>query len=171
MVIGDKQTFAIECYHDPTTKNYKYIFGRICIFVSGIPLGDIHETTCILDVIKEHLLEINGRLESLNDKKLQQLSDRDLFNFLNKALYIDDDRTLEEVRDDAEKYFKYDFLTNAVESFDGTKSFMASDGANIRLMFTDTEGYFHSSHFPKDLFLRVTTSFIQWIKDEKLKAG
>ncbi len=171
MLIGDKKTLAIECYHDPITKKYKHIFGRMCFFASGIPLGDIHETTCILDVTKEHLLEITERLESLNNKKLQPLSDRDLFDFLNEALYFDDDRTLEEVRDDAEKYFKYDFLTNAGESFDGTKSFIVSDGANIRLMFTDTEGFFHSSHFPKDLFLRVTTSFIQWIKDEKLKSG
>ena len=83
-----------------------------------------------------------------------------LFDYLNQALYLDDERTFEEVTQDAVKYSKFDFLTNGGESFDGTKSFIISDSNNVRLAFTDINDKFHSANIPKDTFIQVVMKFI-----------
>lgn len=170
-MIGNQQTFAIECYHEPIPNNAKRVFGRMCIWAKSTLLGDIEEPACMLSVTEEHFLDVINRLESLEDSALAKLADKSLFDFLNQALYIDDARTTEEVMVDAERYFKFDFLTNGGESFDRTKSFLISDGSNMRLLFTDCSEQFHSAHISKDEFVEVITSFLAWIKSEEQYAG
>jgi hypothetical protein len=172
MLIGNPNIFAIECYHEPISTNTWYVFGRMCIWTKGIKLGDIDEPDCMLNVTELALLNTFNKHESLENNALAQFSDKTLFDFLNHALYIDDEvKTYEEIRADAEKYFKFDFLTNGGESFDRTKSFAISDGNNIRLLFTDSTEKFHSSHFPKQIFLDVITSFFAWMKNERQNVG
>ena len=171
MLIGNKLNFAIECYHEPIANDNKHVFGRVCVYVGGNTLGDINEPTCILNVLEEHLVMLLEWIDSQNNEELIHLSDQDLFELLDNALYLDETGTLEEAKKDSEKYYKYDFLTNASEAFDGTKSFVISDGPNIRIMFTDISEQFHSSQIPKEVFHKVTTSFINWVREEEQKMG
>ena len=171
MLLGTKQTFAIECYHDPFPNAAKRVFGRMCVWVNGAPLGDIEEPACMLNVTEGHLSGVIARLEVLSDNTLDELDDQALFNFLDQALYLDDDRTTEEVQNDADKYFKFDFLTNGGESFDRTKSFVVSSGSNIRLLFSDCKAQFHSALVSQELFVKTITSFFKWIKNEEQNVG
>ena len=43
---------------------------------------------------------------------LSLLDDRDAFEFLDRALYLDDDRSIDQVMADATRFSKFNFLTN-----------------------------------------------------------
>lgn len=58
----------------------------MCIWAGGVIRGDIDEPTCMLKVRKEHLLDMIGRVESLNGEELAHLFDKSLFDFLNRSI-------------------------------------------------------------------------------------
>jgi len=84
MLIGNKRTFAIECYHEPIKNTSRQVFGRMCIWAGGVIRGDIDEPACMLNVTKEHLLDMIGRVESLNDEELAHLSDKTLISWTDQ---------------------------------------------------------------------------------------
>lgn len=166
MLIGNTHIFGIECHHEPIPNETKRVFGRMCIFASNQVLGSIDEPACMLNVTEGHLSDVIRQLPSLKDETLENLTDLEAFNFLDHALYMDDDRSDLEVQQDAERYSKFDFLTNGGESFDGTKSFIVASGSNVRLLFTDAADIFYSALVPHDEFVKVVTAFFVWIDDE-----
>src|SRR5690349_13219916 len=121
MLIGDKEMFAIECYHEPLSNDARRVFGRMCVWIEGKRLGDIDEPACMLNVTAVFLQGLLHRLNSLNDSALRDLNDREAFDLLNCAVYLDDGRSDEQVAIDAQRFSKFDLLTNGGESFDGTK--------------------------------------------------
>lgn len=170
MLIGDPSSFAIEAYREPIPNSSSRVFGRMCIYANDAALGDINEPTCMLNVTEGHLIAILARLDDLEDEDINLLSDRETFDFLDRALYLDDDRTLQEVQSDAARYFKFDFLTNGGESFDRTKSFIAKSGDTLRLLFTDESDTFRVARVPQREFRDCVTDFLEWINRETLNA-
>lgn len=166
MLIGDPHSFGIECHHEPIPNETGRVFGRMCVFAEGWVLGDINEPACMLNVTEGHLSGVVRRLSSLDDKSLAGLSDREAFDRLNRAVYLDDGRSGHEVQQDAECYFRFDFLTNGGESFDGTKSFIVLSGGYVRVLFTDNTGEFRSAHVPIKTFSQVVSGFFAWIESE-----
>ncbi|WP_157679214.1 Imm42 family immunity protein [Methylovulum psychrotolerans] len=166
MLIGNPLSFAIECYHEPL--NTRHVFGRMCLWVAGNRLGDITEPDCMLNPTAANLSRLLERLSTLNDPALLQLSDREAFDFLNQVLYLDDDRTNDEIQQDAERYCKFHFLTLGGESFERTKSFIVLVGEEVALLFTDNVDIFHSAHLPKSEFIDVVEQFYSWFKNEEL---
>lgn len=125
----------------------------------------------MLNVTEGHLSEVVRRLPSLDDESLAGLSDRVAFDCLNHAIYLDDGRSDHEIQQDAEKYFRFDFLTNGGESFDGTKSFVVLSGGHVRLLFIDNTGEFHSTHVAIETFSQVIGAFSVWIESEGKNAA
>ncbi|MDD5273235.1 MAG: Imm42 family immunity protein [Methylovulum sp.] len=166
MLIGNPHSFAIECYHEPL--NTRHVFGRMCIWVAGNRLGDITEPSCMLNVTAAMLSRLMGRLSALSDPYLWQRGDREAFDFLNHAIYLDNAKTIDDIHQDMERYFKFDFLTNGGESFDGTKSFIMMADEEIILLFTDNADIFYSAHLPKSEFINVIDQFLSWFKHEEL---
>jgi Immunity protein 42 len=166
MLIGDTQTFAIECYHEPLPNETRRVFGRMCIWTSDRRLGDITEPACMLNVTEGHLQALLGRIASLEDPALCELGDRDAFEFLNQALYVDEERSNEQVFIDVRRFSRFDFLTHGGESFDHTKSFVVSDGDYVRLLFEDDQNCFASSRIARDTFVLTIQSFLAWVAEE-----
>jgi hypothetical protein len=171
MLIGEKETFAVECYHDPLPNEARRVFGRMCLWVGGNPLGDISEPACMLNVTEGHLQSLLHRLDALDDPAVGLLSDRDAFEFLDRALYRDDARSAEDIAADAARFFKFDLLTNGGESFDRTKSFIVGDGERLRVLFEDHERGFVSARVGRASFTLTVRGFLAWVSDEGKNAG
>ena len=171
MIIGNKSEFGYECYHEPLKNERQQVFGRMCVWASDCALGDVTEPACMLNVTENCLQDLLARLESLVEPALSALSARDAFDFLNRALYLDDQRTTEAVRSDAERFFKFDFLTNAGESFDRTKSFIHLQGSQGRILFESAESGFHSALVGRAVFTLATKDFLAWVAAESSNAG
>ena len=171
MLIGDKETFAVECYHEPLPNEARRVFGRMCIWVEGECLGDIDEPACMLNVTELQLENLLLRLESLDDPALRDLGDREAFDFLNHALYVDDTRTDEQVSRDAKRFFKFDLLTNGGESFDRSKSFIIGAAEQLRVMFEDDRRGFSSGRVDRATFIHAVRGFLAWVAAESQNAG
>lgn len=170
MLIGNPESFAIEVHHEPIANASKRVFGRMCIHACGVVLGDINEPDCMLNVAASHLSDVVRRLSALDDAVLAARDDREAFDFLNRALYIDDERTDQEIQRDSEQYFKFDFLTNGGESFDRTKSFITKHGEVVRLLFIDDADTFHVAQVPHIEFRDRVIDFLSWVEKEGINA-
>jgi hypothetical protein len=163
MQFGNPNTFAIECHHDPIPNPTQRVFGRMCICAGEKVLGNIDEPACMLNVTEAHLQGLTQRLLELENRELATMSALDAFTLFDFAIYLDDDRSMEQVESDALRYFKYDFLTNGGESFDGTKSFIHSMGNTVRILFTDRSDRFHSMLVEREEFEFVINQFLSWL--------
>src|SRR5262245_22342519 len=165
MLFGDAKDFAIECHHDPIPNDGRRVFGRMCIWVAGAAFGDLSEPACMLDVTAEHLRKTLQNLEQQADSDVVRLEDESAFDFLDRKLYRDDDRSNDEVAADAERFFRFDFLTNGGESFDRTKSFAIRSGDHVRILFMDYSSSgqsFHAGRVKHQLIKDRVQEFVSW---------
>lgn len=72
MLIGDPDTFAIECYHEPIPNEGRSVIGRMCVWASGKRLGDIDEPACMLNVTEVELSRVLAGLKSRSLSKSGQ---------------------------------------------------------------------------------------------------
>ncbi len=147
------------------------MFGRMCVWARGQRLGDLEEPACMLNVTANHLSGVVKRLPSLHEPAFASLSDTELFELLDRALYEDDDRTSEEVAADAAKFFKFDFLTNGGESFDRSKSFIAASNGELRLLFKDSPKGLVSARVSVTEFANTVAAFVAWVQSEGENGG
>src|SRR6478609_3116504 len=166
MMIGNQSSFAIECHHEPLPNLTRRVFGRMCLWVGGVALGDIDEPACMLNVTEGVLANKLARLGDLDDPSLHGLSDRETFEFLDRVLYRDYGQSTEQLAEDSKRYFRFDFLTNGGEAFDRTQSFIRTEGDRVVLMFKNDANEFHSLRVPLETFLPVIRDFLQWLSDE-----
>jgi hypothetical protein len=174
MLIGNKQTFAIECHHEPIPNDSRWVFGRMCLWCDGNPLGNIEEAACMLNVTEGFLQSLIQRLDALDDPALRQIGDRAAFDFLDHALYGDHERSSEQIVADATRFRKFDLLTNGGESFDNSKSFIIGDGDCLRILFVEYEPgpgqtykSFASARINRSDFIAVVRTFLDWMENEK----
>jgi hypothetical protein len=160
---GDQAQFAILCAHDPFGSASRHVFGRMCIRASDAVLGNFNEPACVLNVTASHLQEILKRLPQLESTLFQGQSDAIVWDIIDRALYLDDNRSDEDVFADSARYSRYEFLTNGGDSFDESKSFIIRDGECVRLLFKKNDGALESISVDVEEFCAVVRSFLEWI--------
>jgi hypothetical protein len=167
MLIGDKNAIAIECYHETTLDEGRSVFGRMCIWAGGHRLGDINEPACMLNMTEGHLQALLKHIDSLEDPALCDRDGRGAFEFLDHALYLDDQRPDDQVAADAQRFFKFDFLTNGGESFDRTKSFIIAHGDDLRILWKDDKNGFAPARVPRATFVLTARGFLNWMEEQR----
>lgn len=123
----------------------------------------------MLNVTAKHLSDVLRRLDKLDESDLYGLSDESLFELLDHALYRGDESTTAQVVTDAERFFKFNFLTNGGESFDNTKSFIVAQQNQLRLLFQNSSGNFSSVHIAREDFTATVNAFLAWHTAESAK--
>lgn len=132
MIFGDKEDFAIEAMIEPDLRIPSSPWGRMCVWVQGVSIGDFEEPHCGLGSACDGFVTMSSQLDDLWIQKFSEFSDLEIWNYLDGLLYgyhgnkeLNDDRSLEQTLNDSAEYSKFDFLTNWGEMFDrGGKSFL-----------------------------------------------
>ncbi len=164
MLIGDRNTFAVEFNYELSPNIQKHVFGRMCVWAQSCRLGDMAGPVCMLDVPESILREFVRRLDSLDDHALADISDRDAFDLLESATHgCDPSNPVVDI----DAFDKFDFLTNAGESFDGTISFIIGSGDYLRLLFTDEKRVFHATRVGHSTFIQTVTEFLKWMDERR----
>jgi hypothetical protein len=170
MIIGDTSSFAIECRHDPIPNESRRVYGRVRLWAEGRPiLGNIDEPDCWLDPIGGVLEDFTDRLSTLDDPAVSLLPDLDAFQILDRAIYVDDERSDNAISQDLERFSRFDFLTNHSEAFDRTKSFLVG-GDPLRLL-VEADGTLRSARVAQANFVHVVQAFVAWLAEERKRAG
>ncbi len=160
MTFGDPKDFAIEAYHEPYGPQYGG-FGRICIHVQGVCLGDIRDNHCSLFHSTDRLREVAADFESVGDASFAALSDAEVFALIDSEIYTG------EASEGEASYAACDFLTNTGEMFDGTKTFIIfrlPDRAHI--LFRLRDDTFGSGSCSVPTFRRVADAYVSWFEEQ-----
>jgi hypothetical protein len=176
MRFGDISDFAIEAEVEPDISPPSSVWGRMCIWCRGEPLGNLSEPYCGLGAAAYEFRWLRCHLTDLWDECLEGLDDRDANDFLDGLLYgyrggveIEDERTSEEMNRDATRFSKFNFLTNWGEQFDGYKSFILCPPAQpVRIL---------SRHLPdrmngvavvtREGLLSAVEDFLRWFDEQE----
>ncbi|MEO6809249.1 MAG: Imm42 family immunity protein, partial [Isosphaeraceae bacterium] len=168
MLIGVREDFAIECIHEPDYPNDRgWVYGRMCLWGRGVELGNLSEPACMLNVTEGQFQDCLGRLDELHDEFVDDLPDEAAFRLLDAALYLDNDRSNQQVHADALRYSKFNFLNNWGESFDGITAFLLKSGDHFRILYRlscDTMG---SIEVTRDGLVNAMLAFLEWMSIEK----
>lgn len=170
MLFGDKNDFAIECYID--RHDCSGVWGRQCVWSSGTALGDVSESSCSLFHAYTSFRAIEKNLDGLWDERFEQMSDEELWNYLDERLYgyhgdveVEDTRTEDEVEQDANRYHRFDFLTNWGEQFDAAgKCFLfCPPGPYLKILHWDnTSRQVTTFRCSKESFIPTVHAFLVW---------
>ena len=130
-LFGDRADFAIEAGVEPDLHTAGTVWGHMCVWCRGVPLGDLNERYCGLGHSYSEFAWRAHNLDHLWGDELVGLDDVAAWNFLDGMLYgyhgdvkVANTRTLAECEYDAMRWGRFNFLTNWGEQFDGYKSFL-----------------------------------------------
>ena len=139
----------------------------MCLRFEGGVLGDFDEPACMLDVTAGHFEDALKNLAEHDGPELAMLTDEQLWEKLDSALYRDDDRTLEQIAADARRYHRFDFLTNGGESFDNAKSFFLASAYDIRVLFKNDDQPVKYVRVDRRVFVETLQAWLQWFDCER----
>jgi hypothetical protein len=146
MIIGCRERFAIEYVYARgwVTKGQTWLYGHICFWARGKRLGDFEDTYTFGVVIAQgrYILRYRG---TRCDPELMSKSAQESFRIMDNALYEDDERTLEEIKADGEKYWKF-AVHILTEAFDRWKVYLVEDEYRARLIW----GQLHDDDYTVD---------------------
>jgi hypothetical protein len=178
-MFGDPADFAIEAGVETHLVAPSSVWGHMRVWCGGHALGNIEDRHCALYPSYLEFDRMGTHLEDLWDEELRSLDDRAMWNFLDGALYgyhgdveIEDDRSLEEVRRDAQRFGKFNFLTNWGEQFDGGyKSFVVCPSNKpLRVLsraFPESVGL--GVNVSRTGFARASRAFVDWFTSQELR--
>lgn len=181
MLFGERNIFAIEATVEPHLQAPSAMWGRLCIWCDGVCIGDFAEAHCGLYGSYDGFRSLFASLHSLWRAEFTGLSDRDLWNLLDEKLYsyhgdipVEDQRTTEEIVQDAHTYGPFDFLTNWGEQFD-------RDGKSFIVRKPNGPVCILNRNLPRHKGLALVTSahqvstaiasFMHWFEQEAARLG
>jgi hypothetical protein len=159
MRFGDPTQFAIEAFHEPSSAQ-RAGFGRMCIEIQGVCVGNIHEDHCSLFHAVDVLRKLIGTIETFWDDAFIGLSDAQIFTLLDDALYGDGEGSWE-------RFGRFSFLTNTGEQFDHSKTFIiCRPGGLVHVLYRLGDNAPASGSCDIEPFRSATAAFLVWFEDQ-----
>ena len=121
MKFGNPETFAVEAIVQPIGRHIG--FGQIRVLVGDLELGDFSIEHCSLHHPIEDLERLVNEAPLQWDVTFEGLTEIQIYELLNNALFMDAGQSEEQVATDSCRYRRFSLLTNSSEHFDGFKVF------------------------------------------------
>ena len=176
MLLGDSKDFSIEVMTEPDLAAPSAVWGRMCIHIGDITLGDFSDGHCALYSAYRHFEFLTWEHVPLWDNSFNGLTLEEIHDFVRNAVYGDDERTPAANRGDARRYGRYDFLTNRGENFDGYESVIVQpDWNTITIMHKPylemtsprrLPGRFLTASCTYTGFINAAKMFVEWFDSE-----
>lgn len=172
MLFGDPNDFAIEAMVEPDLKIPSAVWGRMCLHIGNIVLGDFTNTYCALFPAYGHFQWHAQRDDPLWLDAFNEMTPREIHDTVSHALYGDDNRTLDQMRQDSLLYGRFDFLTNWGDQFDGYSSVIVSPTPDVMMLlhrpYVDPSSSrrlpheFVIAHCSRAAFIKASIGFVDW---------
>ena len=168
MLFGNKDNFAIEAYSEDDLTVPSAVWGRTCIWCSGEMVGDIQERCCALYTSANGFRWRAQNLDALWDESFDGLAADEVFNVFDRAIYVYEEGATEDIAADADRYWKFVFLTNWGEQFDPVKGFLAAQpGKEVLVIIQRPDATLLTSRIDRDWFCRTALGFAEWFDSEE----
>ena len=157
MLFGNPANFAVEIHHEPMAPKWKG-FGRMCVWIQGLMIGDPNEVHCSLFHAVKRITEIAVRLSEQWDERFTGHTAEEIFAWIDAILYSGEIAASDTVN-------KFDFLTNTGEQFDDFKSFIycTPDGL-VCIPFQGRDAIVRTPSCKQSEFRAVASELEQWFK-------
>ncbi len=137
MVVGEKNRFAIEFEADnPPVLGDNWLYGHFCYWAHNLRIGRFDEKTSLAVALKafEFLDKRRGKRHSDAMMKLPAI---DVLQRVDRALFLDEGQSDEQVRADAAEYSR--FLADlGTDVFDGWRVLLVENDVVGRLIWRRT---------------------------------
>jgi hypothetical protein len=168
MLIGDASDFAIEVMVEPDLEIPSAVWGRMCIHIGDVTLGDFDNSYCALYPAYIPFKWHTQQTDRLWHESLENLSPEEIHDIVHSSIYGDNDNISQLV--------EFDFLTNWGEQFDGYSSVIVSptresmmilhrpylDPSDSRRLSND----FVLAHCTHSGFIDALNHFVAWFDSE-----
>jgi hypothetical protein len=159
MTFGQPTDFAIEAYHEPYGPEYGG-FGRMCIHIQGVQLGDIRENHCSLFHAADRCRELCPSIETLWDDSFAGLSDSEIYAAVEHDYRVADNS-------DWERFGRFYFLTFAGEPFDGYNIMaVCRPDRRVQIIYSLPDDTFGSAFCSIESFRHAADSFVLWFDEQ-----
>lgn len=168
MLFGSKSIFAIEALTEDDLTPPSAVWGRMCLWCQGTMIGNLNEEYCALFTSAKELRSRADNLDDLWDTSFEGLPADQIFSIFDRAIYVYDESATGDVVDDAERYWKFDFLTNWGEQFDPLKGLLAAPpGEELLLVIQGADDSLATFVIGRDSFRRAAIDFADWFDREE----
>lgn len=171
MIFGTPGDFAIEMMLEPDLKPGSAAWGRARLWCQGVELGDYSREYCTVYGFYARIKELERDLEDLWSEEFKQLTDLELANKLDAILYgYHGDVPVPDEHIDGRPYYRYNFLTNCSEIFDGIgKTFVFSPSANEAFILHREGASVRRLVTTRESLRAAAKPFIKWFELENHK--
>jgi hypothetical protein len=160
MIFGDPTSFAIEIHHEPSAPRWKG-FGRMCLHMQGVTIGNPLEAHCSLFHAAERIAEVATHLAEQWDERFAGRSGEEIFAWLDAILYSG---KIEASENDVARF---DFLTNTGEQFDGFKTFIyCTPDDTVCVLFRSRDDSVRTATCTGTEFRAVVAQLEQWFRTQ-----
>jgi hypothetical protein len=167
MLFGTKDSFGIEAETEVNLMPPSTVWGRMRVWCQNESFGDFGNPYNALHPAAESFRSALHAHPDLWDPAFDGLDDAEIFQKFNQAIYTGVDSGGEEIPHLADRYWKFDFLTNSGENFDPLKGFLAFDPTGETLFIVeDGNDAVTCFRFPQACFVRAATDFVAWFDSE-----
>ncbi|MBT3723918.1 MAG: hypothetical protein HOM14_10610 [Gammaproteobacteria bacterium] len=170
VIIGDEYNFAIQAMLEPELEPPFYIWGRMCLWVSGIQFGDYNDKHCGLAQCTTHLNQVIEVVDQLSIRVFGDKDDQEIYSFLENAWLNPghDDFGLES---ELLEFHKLRFDYGFAEVFDREPmSFLLKlPNDKLKLLFkTQNIEQLNSHIFDVKLFKNLVEKFDDWFNEQSI---
>lgn len=179
MIFGSKSDFAIEAMTEPDLVAPSHIWGRICIWIQGVPLGDISDIHCTLYGSYDLFREMDDSLDTRWNSDFSEMTDAAIYDYLDFRLYgvrdgkeLQDDRTIAQMENDWSRLVKFNFLTNWSESFDQSDKYflIRTPDGTTKIISLDVKLNEHITLQCSEFsFRKAARNFCSWFEEERVR--
>lgn len=178
-LFGNRSDFAIEAGVELDGHTEGTVWGHMCLWCAGFPLGDLDKRYCGIAHAYDELRWRALQYGELWGDELASLDDLGQLNFLDDILYgycdeveLPETPELMTLQSD-NRWTRFNFLTNWGEQFDGYKSFLVCPpGEPIKIL---SRAFPESARFavsvPRQGFVTAINGFSNWFEAESHRLG
>ncbi|MEZ5330339.1 MAG: hypothetical protein R3F19_35275, partial [Verrucomicrobiales bacterium] len=143
------------------------VWGRMRIWCRNESFGDFENPYNALYSASERFRVMRDAHPNLWDPTFEGLEDTEIFRIFNEAIYNGTHSNSDEIVDLADRFWKFDFLTNWGEHFDPLKGLLAFDpNGEALFMIEDGDDRVRGFRFPQASFVEAASDFVRWFDSE-----
>jgi len=179
-LFGSRDDFAIEAGINASSAASRTVWGHMCVWCRGAPLGDIDDAHCAIGIARARfqrlITPVDGQLviDCLWSEVLAGLDPPAVWRLLRALIRCrDDDGNWLEVANPPQPppalntWSDLDFLTNWGEQFDGYASFiLRPPGDSVRILSRRfPAGMGLAADVSRDTFIAAVVAFCDWFDE------
>jgi len=175
MLLGNPDDFAIEVMVEPDLKAPSPVWGRMRVWIGETSLGDFNNPYCALLPPYHRFKSYVEHCDSLWADEFDGLTLEEIYDTVFDAIYGNHQHTLAQIKDDSQRFSRFDFLTTWGESFDGISSVILSpEPDKIAILHRPRSHHPLKSNFvvascSLSGLVEAATQFVTWFEAEEIR--